>query len=828
MKYCKQITAIILSAILAASPLCVFAAENEEYNVSKDESVYLFLNPDGSVKKQTVSCWLHSDSGLKGVEDSSNLSDIKNVKGDLLPVQKDGKLMWETDENDVYYQGQSDSKTPVNIDISYKLDGKEISAEELIGKSGKVEISLNVKNNRFKEETINGIKKRIYAPLAVAVIADMPADTFKNVNAGSGNILTDSQNQLASFVLLPGLRENFDGIESFDSILSELDEILTDKITITADVENFSMPMIDFAAASSLDELKEINLNDKVTQLSDGMQSLQEASSELKEGTELLHKALGEFDDKMGEFQNSYQQFDSGLASAAAGAHKLNDGAKELQSALDKLKVQVNEQLVPGIKGSSAKQQELMTKMNELKKQLESINVPDMDTITKQIQGAFGQVCSTSSDITIKILTNGKTLSDLPQEQQAMILKAREQILQQANGQLSQMMSQLDLSMLYRLEESLKEIDSLSSELMGSMNQLVNALYQENDNPNDPKTLSGAILALSAGADKLAGEALDMENGTDELTGASNTINQAISSFKKATGELSDKSGTLDSGMAQFKEEGIDKLSSQNIISRLSDGRLAVVCNGNFSGKSKIYLWLGNEDGTIWEKMQDTGAEGIVPDKLLETAGGRWIISCHTGNKPGFSKLHQRLWYSDDKGKNWIGPVIVAKDKRYNLCEGSILEVKPNVLVCFMRENSSEGIECIAACSEDCGLTWGEVYSIPLACCHRPVSGFLDTGEIMITYRYRQGAQKGWLGLWTQNTFLAVTDCKTVLTDDRKEQWVRIMPLNYDPSPNSDLGYTGWVQFDDGMIYIVDYIVGTEEKAHIIGCSLYRSDIGGI
>lgn len=263
-------------------------------------------------------------------------------------------------------------------------------------------------------------------------------------------------------------------------------------------------------------------------------------------------------------------------------------------------------------------------------------------------------------------------------------------------------------------------------------------------------------------------------------------------------------------------------------ISRLSDGRLAILCNYNSPEKNRIYLWLGNAEGTFWEDMVDTGAEGIVPDKLLETSQGRWIVSCHTGHQPGFSKLQQRLWYSDDKGKNWTGPITVAKDKRYNLCEGSILEVKPNVLVCFMRENSSEGIECIAACSEDGGITWGEVYPIPLACCHRPVSGFLNTGEIMITYRYRQGAQKGWLGLWTQNTFLAITDCQTVLTDDRREQWVRIMPLNYDPSPNSDLGYTGWVQFDDGMIYIVDYIVGTEEKAHIIGCSLYRSDIGGV
>ncbi len=267
-------------------------------------------------------------------------------------------------------------------------------------------------------------------------------------------------------------------------------------------------------------------------------------------------------------------------------------------------------------------------------------------------------------------------------------------------------------------------------------------------------------------------------------------------------------------------------------VTRLKDGRLAIVCNFSFRQEKAvigdIYLWIGDAEGKKFSEGRNLGLKGIVPDKLLELESGRWIIACHGGGFDGFMNLQQRLYYSDDQGETWSDPVTVAKDERYNLCEASILEVSPSKLVCFMRENSSMGYECFATMSEDAGESWGPLYLIPLAGCHRPVAGFLDTGEIMITYRYRTGAQKGWLGKWTQNTFLALTDVETVCTADRRQQEVRIMPLNYDTSAESDLGYTGWVQFPDGEIYIVDYIRNDQPKCYIIGASLRREDIGGL
>ncbi len=266
-------------------------------------------------------------------------------------------------------------------------------------------------------------------------------------------------------------------------------------------------------------------------------------------------------------------------------------------------------------------------------------------------------------------------------------------------------------------------------------------------------------------------------------------------------------------------------------ITRLKDGRVAIICTrvyGHMEAKGENFLWMGDAEGRCFDGPLNLGIEGIVPDRLLETASGRWIIACHTGNVDGLKNLQQRLYYSDDQGGKWCGPVTVGRDERYNLCEASIIETSPGTLVCLMRENSRMGIECTVARSDDNGETWGKLYTIPLDGCHRPVAGFLDTGEVMVTYRYRPGTQRGWLGSWTQNTFLCITDARTLLARDRADQAVRIMPLHYDRSAESDLGYTGWVQFSDGEIYIVDYIRDDAPKCKIIASALRREDIGGL
>ena len=262
-------------------------------------------------------------------------------------------------------------------------------------------------------------------------------------------------------------------------------------------------------------------------------------------------------------------------------------------------------------------------------------------------------------------------------------------------------------------------------------------------------------------------------------------------------------------------------------ISRLHDGRIVISCD-YISGEKltdtrEIKLWFSSDDGESWsEPMIIPGAHAIMPDKLIELKSGRWLIAAHSPSETT-GKLTEYLWYSDDKGKTWSERVTVVSDPRYNLCEASLLEVEPDAVVAYLRENSWMGYDCFKTISRDGGLTWNGVYNVPLPGCHRPTAGLLKDGRILITYRFMQGGS-GWLGSWTQNTFGALMSRESALVEKRNEQSARIFPIDFDRSSVSDTGYTGWAQFDDGEIYVVNYMVDDAPKAFIKGSSFRAED----
>ncbi len=254
-------------------------------------------------------------------------------------------------------------------------------------------------------------------------------------------------------------------------------------------------------------------------------------------------------------------------------------------------------------------------------------------------------------------------------------------------------------------------------------------------------------------------------------------------------------------------------------ISKLNDGSLAIICDkvyGNENRKAEIWIRHGDAEGREWSEPTVYPFCGIVPDKLLQLASGRLIISAHF-KSPATGKLEQYLWYSDDAGKTWSDRVTVAADERYNLCEVSLLEYEENKLVAYLRENSLKGYPILKVLSADGGETWSEIYNTSMDSGHRPVSGFLADGSVMVTYRYIPSG--------TQNTFAAFLSRETIEAVGRRDQRVRIMPLDYDRNPSPDLGYTGWVQFDDGEIYVVNYIKDDADKAFIRGYSFYPLDV---
>ena len=266
-------------------------------------------------------------------------------------------------------------------------------------------------------------------------------------------------------------------------------------------------------------------------------------------------------------------------------------------------------------------------------------------------------------------------------------------------------------------------------------------------------------------------------------------------------------------------------------ITKLSDGRLVVTVDRTTQSEEdkdydvnamEVLMYFSSDDGKSWSQPVKTPQNGIVPDKLTELDNGRWLISAHYHYQ---GKLTQFLHYSDDQGKTWSERIMVAHDPELNLCEASLLPLGNGTVLAFMRENSFKGFPCQYTVSTDNGETWGPVLNFPLPGCHRPTSGLLQNGDLLITYRYVPGAWGGW-GYTMQNLFAGLCTCSPSGTfTDPGQIKTRILPVDYDRSPVADIGYSGWVQFPDGEIYIVSYLVDDAiDKAQIRGYSLNISD----
>lgn len=340
MSIIKNTAAISLSILMALTSGQVVFAEGEDKtndsSVEKDETVYAFLNSDGSLKKATVSEWLHSEGGFDQVEDESILSDITNIKGDEVPEVNGNKLIWNSTNEDIYYQGSTNKELPLSMEVSYYFDGNKVNPEDILGKSGALEVRIKIINNEEKTQVIKGRTKYISSLFPVAVITDLKTDIFKDIEADDATIINESKNQILTFATVSGASQML--AESDIDTLNDISDKLKDEFVIKANVTDFEMPSILMAASSMTDVDHEDMNSDKLNKLTDGVNSLKDATAEILDGTVKLHDANIELNDKMGEFQSSYAKFQDGINTAKNSQGDIVDGAKQINEGITQMK----------------------------------------------------------------------------------------------------------------------------------------------------------------------------------------------------------------------------------------------------------------------------------------------------------------------------------------------------------------------------------------------------------------------------------------------------------------------------------------------------------
>lgn len=405
-KYLTKSVAATISALLLLG--CAAPAFAADATVEKKETSYLILNADGSVQEQITSDWLHSDDGFDAVTDESDLSDIQNLKSDVMPEQSGNTLKWTTDETDIYYQGKNSAQAPVGVSIEYTLDGKAVTADELKGQSGHLVATVKLTNNTGEEVTVNGKKRTVYTPFFTVAAAVLPSENFKNITTEHGLVESDSKTQVACYLAMPGMKEAVSDLlpDSFD----KLDDLMLDTLTLEADVTDCTVPTFLFAAAPNLSDL---DLDEVSDELGDTMNELTDAIDQLKDGSGALDDAVGTLVESLDTFASSYSQFDAGVDSALSGTQTLANGTEnllenaqllatktgelslgaiQLQNSTAQLAGVMNQQLVPGLVEASEKKAALEDKMTELSGKLETVEIPDMTALKAQLGAGAEQV----------------------------------------------------------------------------------------------------------------------------------------------------------------------------------------------------------------------------------------------------------------------------------------------------------------------------------------------------------------------------------------------------------------------------------------------------
>ena len=299
---------------------------------SKEETVYVFADATGKQDKLIVNEKLKNASKASTISDVTNLKDIKNINGDEAFQTSGSQVTWSADGKNITYQGTSNEAVPVTMKITYYLNDKEISANELAGKSGKVKIRFDYTNNLKKQIVVNGKTKDAYVPFTMITGMILSPDKFSNIEVTNGKMIESDKGNIVVGVTMPGLKESLD--LSFDGKAVDMD--IPQYFEVTADVNDFEIDMTMSVATSNalttanLDELNTNKITDKVDELSD-------AGNQLEDGTNKLADGVSALNDKVPELKNGVTQLDDGAGTLQGGAAQLDDGAGALQSGMIQL-----------------------------------------------------------------------------------------------------------------------------------------------------------------------------------------------------------------------------------------------------------------------------------------------------------------------------------------------------------------------------------------------------------------------------------------------------------------------------------------------------------
>lgn len=607
----RRIAQSTLSAALVLSLVLSNSSFIEAKKISKQESVYVNAGADGTVSQITVADWLKGSADINGtIRDESDLSGITNVKGDETFTQNGKSVEWAAKGKDIYYQGETSQELPVDLKITYKLDGTVMEPKDMLGRSGKVEIHVAYTNKSKQMKTIDGKQTTLYTPFIMLTGMILPSEVFDKVEIDNGRVINDGSNQIVVGLGVPGLKESLD-------LEEDASEKIPDGFTVTADAKDFSMGnTFTYGSPNLFNELK-LDEIEQLDDLEEKLDDLTDAAGKIVDGSEELSDNMDKFADKMGDLKSSVKEFKkdgvdklakgigkmakgapelakgvneytSGVTSFASGASSYVDGAKKITDGCSNLYTKVKNlpnqisAFDTGLKTYTGSVDKLGTKENVTKLKSGAKSVSDGITTLNTNLAALEKSYETT-DTLIKGLKASGADETLIAQMEAVLNGQKESIQKlkaatSAESELKQGAGAVSGGVT-TVMDGLRQLSAKSSELTGVTSQL---------NSSMPELVQG-VKSLKEGGEALAKNNTTLKNSGRKLQKAGGKLKKSVTTVKKgvrslnkggkslvkasgklvtgvnklttASGELNRGSNKLSKGASEFNREGIEEIN---------------------------------------------------------------------------------------------------------------------------------------------------------------------------------------------------------------------------------------------------------------------------
>ena len=541
----KASTFVLTTSILMGSVYSAFA----DTNTSKDEVVYVKLNNNGNVDNVYVVNSFDIKNGEK-IEDYGNYSNVLNLStSDKLNYSNGVVDANVSDTNKkFYYQGDmKDCEIPWDINIRYTLDGKNISSEELAGKSGNLEISFDIKKN----DTVDEVFFNNYA-LQISLTLD--GDKCSDIIADGGTIASVGNNKTITYIKLAGEEASY---------------------TINSNVENFEMDSISFNGLN-MDMNVDVNVDDMTSSfdtLVDAIDKLNDGASELKSGVDTykngvstLYTGSSKLLEGVSSYKSGVNSLDKGINTLQSGLNGYKDGVNSLYSNSQKL-LEGAKSLNSGVKALESGVSSLNQGVNNLESGLNTLAYGSSSykqNVNSYVQSVNQVVSALKSSLTPEQI-EALNLDALVSGAQGLV-SAYENIdlginnskvgassISDGAGSLANNIGTLSQGS-NNLYSGIEALSSGSSALLSGINEI----------EGGASSLKSGSSALVSGINEIEGGASSLKNGSSTLVSGIDSIGNGVSALSKGTNELNSKTSNLPDEIDDKIDEMVSKYSNSD------------------------------------------------------------------------------------------------------------------------------------------------------------------------------------------------------------------------------------------------------------------------